>query len=286
MNVGLFIVGAPKAGTTSLYHYLNEHPEVFMSREKETDFFSCEELEELSTYYKSKCVPNLEAYNLQFKGAVKEKIFGEGSVSYLYYPKVPLKIKEYNPDSKIIIMLRHPVDRAYSHYLMDYRLGLINVSFEDVMKNGLGSNKVFYQQCIELGLYYNQVKRYLDVFGENNVHFIEYESFKRNTSEEVRNVFKFIDVDSEFSPKMNRVHNRFSIPSNKYLRKLYAQVWLRKLLAFVFPNRVVEKVKRVFFKQEKPHLPSKLRRALLEVYSKDISNLEKLLNLDLSSWRN
>ena len=286
MKVGLFIVGAPKAGTTSLYHYLSEHPEVFMSREKETDFFSNEELKELSSYYKSKSVASLDAYKLQFEGATDAKILGEGSVSYLYYPKVPVKIKEYNPSSKIIIMLRHPVDRAYSHYLMDYRMGLIDVSFEEVMNGkGIEANKVFYQQCIELGFYYAQVKRYLDVFGASNVHLIEYESFKSNTSEEMQKVFEFIDIDLDFSPKINKVHNRFLMPSNNYLKKLYAQVWLRKVLVFILPNNVVEKVKGVFFKQSKPKLSSVLRNQLLEIYAEDISQLEKILNLDLSEWR-
>ena len=286
MKVGLFIVGAPKAGTTSLYHYLSEHPEVFMSREKETDFFSNEELKELSSYYKSKSVASLDAYKLQFEGATDAKILGEGSVSYLYYPKVPVKIKEYNPSSKIIIMLRHPVDRAYSHYLMDYRMGLIDVSFEEVMNGkGIEANKVFYQQCIELGFYYAQVKRYLDVFGTSNVHLIEYESFKSNTSEEMQKVFEFIDIDLIFSPNINKVHNRFLMPSNNYLKKLYAQVWLRKVLVFILPNNVVEKVKGVFFKQSKPKLSSVLRNQLLEIYAEDISQLEKMLNLDLSEWR-
>jgi hypothetical protein len=286
MKVGLFIVGAPKAGTTSLYHYLSEHPEVFMSREKETDFFSSEELKGLSFYYKSKSVPSLEAYKLQFEGATDAKILGEGSVSYLYYPKVPVKIKEYNPSSKIIIMLRHPVDRAYSHYLMDYGLGLIDVSFEEVMnRKGIEANKVFYQQCIELGFYYAQVKRYLDIFGASNVHLIEYESFKRNTSEEMQKVFEFIDIDLGFSPNINKVHNRFSMPNNSYLRKLYAQVWLRKALAFVLPNNAIEKVKGVFFKQGKPKLSSASRKQLLEIYAEDISKLEKMLNLDLLEWR-
>ena len=104
-------------------------------------------------------------------------------------------------------------------------------------------------------------------------------------TEEMQKVFEFIDIDLDFSPNINKVHNRFSMPSNNYLRKLYAQVWLRKVLAFVLPNNVVEKVKGVFFKQGKPKLSSVLRNQLLEIYAEDIAQLEKMLNLDLSEWR-
>ena len=147
MKVDFFIVGAPKAGTTSLYHYLNEHLEVEMSSQKEPDYFSDDALQEQGLYYGKNRIDTLDKYNNLFVNH-QAKLRGEGSVSYFFYDDVPNKIKKYNPDSKIIIMLRNPIDRAFSHYLMDYRLGLVSESFEDIVKKKSNHKYVnlFYQQ--------------------------------------------------------------------------------------------------------------------------------------------
>ena len=103
MKVDFFIVGAPKAGTTSLCHYLNEHPEIVMSRQKETDFFSDESLQKQGLYYGKNRVDKIEKYHNLFP-TLQEKKYGEASVSYLFYEDVPKKIKEYNSNGKIIII--------------------------------------------------------------------------------------------------------------------------------------------------------------------------------------
>ena len=168
MKVDFFIVGAPKAGTTSLYYYLNEHPEIEMSTQKETDFFSDSAIQKQGLYYGENRINTLEKYHNLFP-TTQEKKYGEASVSYLFYEDVPEKIKAYNSKGKIIIMLRNLVDRAFSHYLMDYRLGLISSTLEEVIecKSYNKKSKLFYQQYIELGLYFKQVKRYLEIYDKN-----------------------------------------------------------------------------------------------------------------------
>src|SRR6188508_1581564 len=129
-----FIVGAPKAGTTSLYYYLKRHPEVFMSPIKEPNFFAYEETIKQNLYHKEKGVGTLEEYKDLFAEANgRHKAIGEASVSYLFYPPVPERIKQMVPDAKIIISLRNPVDRALSHYYMEYKLGYVNVPLEDIL---------------------------------------------------------------------------------------------------------------------------------------------------------
>ena len=178
MKVNLFIVGAPKAGTTSLHHYLNEYPEILMSIIKEPDFFSDIEIQEQGLYYGSSRINNITKYNSLFSDWIDESIIGEASVSYLFYPNVPQRIKIYNDNSKIIIMLRNPIERAFSHYLMDYRLGLTSDTFEEEFDK---KNTLNFQQYFLLGNYFHQVKRYLDIFGKENVHIIWYSDFKENT---------------------------------------------------------------------------------------------------------
>lgn len=285
MKVGLFIVGAPKSGTTSLYHYLKEHPEICMSKEKELDYFSHNCVDEIKKYYKSNPITNYDDYLSQFESVSGEKVFGEGSVSYLFYPNVANEIREYNSEAKIIIMLRNPIDRAYSHYLMDYKLGLVSDSLEEVINQKEGKwSKAHYQQFIELGLYYQQVKRYIDVFGRENVHVIEYESFKNNTAGEVRKVFGFVNVDDTHLPNVV-VYNRFMMPKRVWVKKLYSLVWFRKILSRIFPEKGVRIIKAIFFEKGKPKLSIDLRKKLLKIYEEDIAALEVLLKLDLSQWK-
>lgn len=285
-RVDFFIVGAPKAGTTSLYNYLDEHPQIVMSSQKETDFFSDEALQKNKLYYSKNRISTLAEYHALFQDH-EDKIIGEASVSYLFYKDVPQKIKAYNPKAKIIIMLRNPTDRAFSHYLMDYRLGLINQSFESVFarEKRISKHELFYQQYITLGLYYNQVKRYFETFGRENVHVIFYDDFKKHLSTQVEKVYKFLEVDSVFVPQLNTKHNTYSMPKYDWARKLYGVVKFRKLLRKILPHQIVKQARRhLFTKKDKPVLSDHLRGQLIKLYSDDLKQLGKLLNFDLNKW--
>ena len=170
MLPNFIIVGAPKAGTTSIYRYLSKHPEVFMSSPKEINYFSIDQIESQNLYYNYFKVKSLIEYEKLFDGVTNETAIGEGSVSYLFYKETPAKIKNIIPDVKIIILLREPISRAFSHYLMDNKLGLVNDSFENIIFKTSISDKqnLYYQQYVELGLYYKQIKRYFDIFFLNN----------------------------------------------------------------------------------------------------------------------
>jgi hypothetical protein len=287
MKVDFFIVGAPKAGTTSLYHYLNEHPEIVMSRQKETDYFSDEDLQKKGLYYGKNRINTLEKYHSLFQNADQKKT-GEASVSYLFYEDVPQKIKAYNSNGKIIIMLRNPVDRAFSHYLMDYRLGLISKSFESILENEKKDIKtsLFYQQYIELGQYSGQVKRYIEKFGKENVTIIFYYDFKNHVVKEVQKVYEFLEVDSKYRAEIENKHNTYSMPKNNWIRLIYSFVSFRKILNRILPKRKVRKIKeKLFIKSKKPKLSDVLRARLINLYAHDIKQLEELLSVDLSQWK-
>ncbi len=287
MKVDFFIVGAPKAGTTSLYYYLNEHPEIEMSTQKETDFFSDSAIQKHGLYYGRKRIDTLEKYHDLFS-TTQEKKYGEASVSYLFYEDVPEKIKAYNSKGKIIIMLRNLVDRTFSHYLMDYRLGLISCTLEEVIesKSYNKKSKLFYQQYIELSLYFNQVKRYLEIFGSENVHIIFYQDFKNDIEVVMKRVYHFLEVDSKFKPKVEKKHNTFIIPKNNFIKIVYSFVGLRRFLKFFIPENLVKKMQNTFFKKDKkPELSLKLRKKMNELFLHDINLLEDLLSKDLSIWK-
>jgi len=287
MLPNFIIVGAPKAGTTSLYQYLSEHPQVFMSTPKEVNYFSREEIEVQGLYYKAFKAGSLEEYKLLFDNAKGRKAIGEGSVSYLFYPNTAAKIKESIPDAKIIILLRNPVDRGFSHYLMDYRLGLVDLPYENIVRKISTSKNIglYYQQYVELGLYYEQVKRYLEIFGTEQVKIYLQEDLRQDTKGIVFDLYNFLNIDKSFVPEVDIEHNAFLMPKNKFIHKLYSSSTIRSCISSVVPNRVKYYLLNTLFeRKKKPILSQETRDFLLKIYESDIKNLEKLINRDLSFW--
>ena len=283
MKVSVFIVGAPKSGTTSLHYYLNNHPEVLMSSLKEPDYFSNKEIMDQKLYYKDPNINTLNEYHNLFLDRKDERLLGESSVSYLFYPEVSSRIKKYNKNAKIIIMIRNPIERALSHYLMDFRLGFIGEKFQDIFNLQKGAH---FQQYFLLGNYYPQIKRYIDKFGKTNVHIIKYSDFKKQSKEEVRKVFKFIGVDSEVKVNIENIYNSSFIARNLIIRKLYSISYLRSLFSVLFSPKLIKLIRTVFFKKpDKPKLESPFLRLISEYYLKDIGKLEELLSIDLSEWK-
>lgn len=287
MKVDFFIVGAPKAGTTSLYYYLSEHPGIEMSSKKETNFFSHHSIQKQSLYYNSEIIDTLDLYHSLFKDNNRVK-YGEASVSYLYYNDVPQKIKEYNSEGKIIIMLRDLADRAFSHYQMDFRLGLVNAKLEDIIDNRESNKRsqLFYQQYIELSMYYNQVKRYIDTFGRENIHIIFYEDFNSNIELVVKGIYDFLEVDKSFIPELDRIHNMSFTPRNSFFRMLYSWSAIRKFLRLFIPKKTMNMIKNNFLGSKiNPKLSIKLRQKMNRLFLHDIELLEDLLSKDLSIWK-
>jgi|TARA_B110000305_G_scaffold242093_1_gene319814 hypothetical protein len=285
MKVDFFIVGAPKAGTTSLYKYLNQHQDVVMSSVKEPNYFSNEELESQDLYYASKNITDEKDYHSLFQANGEKKKLGEASVSYLFYPKVSKRIFTYNKDAKIIIILRNPVDRAYSHYKMDFRLGFVKRDFEDLVLNNNQEGSLFYQQYIDLGLYHLQVKSYIDEFGSTNVCVMFYEDLKKDRATFVNNIFSFLNLKSDSNINFNLKYNKSKLPSNNFMRYLYSISLVRKTASFLFNERLINFINKNFFRESNQEIESKVRHKLNQVFLNDIFMLEKLLNKDLSSWR-
>ena len=280
MKVNTFIVGAPKAGTTSLYFYLQQHPDVCMSEIKEPNYFTAQDVVKL--YYDVSPVNSEDWYHSIFAEPTR-RVVGEGSVSYLFYPEVAQKIYDYNSEARILIILRNPVQRAFSHYLMDCRLGLCDISFEKILENPSKYPR-FYQQFISLGKYHQQIKRYIDVFGKNQVKVMFYDDLKADTSLFVDQVFSFLALTSVDVNMV--VKNKFKQPSSTIVAKLYQFKWLRSCLNIFFPKKLLLMIKSVLFKNfKKPKLDPAIKRKLSEIYKKDIAELSELLSKDLSAWQ-
>lgn len=279
MKVNTFIVGAPKAGTTSLHFYLNQHPEICMSSIKEPNYFSAQEVENL--YYNSEIVSSTKVYNSLFE--TNSKINGESSVSYLYYHQVARRIYEYNNDAKIIIMLRKPTDRLFSHYLMDKRLGLCFISLKEIYDNR-DTHSLFFQQFFLLGNYSEQIKRYEEVFDKSQILILLYDDLKLNAKSVVDRAFSFLQVD-KIEVDLE-VKNQMLVPSNGFLSTIYKFRFIRKFLRFIFPISLIKSIKKTFFNSKvTEELSSQELKMISNYYEDEISNLELLINTDLSIWK-
>ncbi len=286
MKVDFFIVGAPKSGTTSLYKYLSEHPQISMSSIKEPNYFSNKSLKNQTLYYDQNIIEDLERYHQLFSNDSIEKKKGEASVSYLFYKDVPKKINDYNPDAKIIIILRNPIERAYSHYLMDYRLGLVNENFNEIIKKKLKHKnaKLYFQQYVELGEYANQIKRYLNEFNINQIMIIDYEDFIKETDLVIDKVHRFLGVNN-FVTESNKKYNTFTFSKYKLIRFLYSFVFFRNTIKFILPRKILIILFRLFFtNNNKPEIDEETVEYLKDYFKKDILELNHIIDKDFVKW--
>jgi len=284
-----FIVGAAKAGTTFLYYFLKQHPQIYMSPLKEPHYFSDIHIKEK---IEKRYIYKRKDYLALFMGIKGEKAIGEASVSYLCYESSPYNIKRVIPRAKIIIILRNPIERAFSHFLMDIRDGKLppDAEFIETVKNdyykigrkGWGHSNLF----IEFGMYYEQVKRYLEIFGKENVSVNFFEDLKQDKFTCIKNIFKFLDVDEGFRPDSKVKSNAFAIPRSSLLQSIYMNGRLKNLGRKLIPDSLKEDVMTIFLKKaDKPVMKSDDRYFLWNIYEKDIQNLGELLEKDLTHWR-
>ena len=275
-----FIVGAPKAGTTSLYEYLSRHPEVYMPAAiKEPDYFSHEEIVQQQLYYKTTHVKDAKGYKALFAGVTNQKAVGEASVSYLFYPQTANKIYKFNPAAKIIIILREPVERAYSHYLMDYRLGLLDAAFEDIIFRKLEHRyaDMYFQQVVSLGEYAEQITRYLEVFSPDQVKILFYDHLKTDPGGVMKSIFKFLEIDEAFPIDTSQRFNAHAAPKNGLVEKMYKMHHLRRSISQLVPEALKNSFRRVFFKQsKKPEISAEAKAYLTEHYRNDVQKIREL----------
>lgn len=275
----LFIVGAAKSGTTSLYHYLRQHPDVFMPSYKEPHFFSqVKPKPELEVFLKH---ISSETDYLELFEKTSAKIIGEASTSYLWDKETPQRIKGVAPDAKIIIMLRQPVERAFSHYLNNVREAYEKRDFhqailEDLQatQKGWGISSLY----VDLGYYCEQVERYLKVFGKN-VHVIFFEEFTKDIPVHVEQVFKFLEIDPSYASKVEpEVRNPYARPSSGLSKWLLGTPAVRRVVRALSPASLRPMLRSLLLKKDaKPVMAAETLALLNDVYKDQAHCLEALL---------
>jgi hypothetical protein len=307
-----FVAGAPKAGTTSFYHHLDSHPQIYMSPIKEPSYFASElrienfseewqvqlrrENEALREYLRGPMttkrfggpVVEWEDYLLLFRNVRDETAIGEASVSYLWSETAAGNIASRIPNAKIILVLRNPVDRAFSQYLQALGSGLVRASFREQSAAAMNSrSRQFHvlNPFLEFGMYYEQVKRYLDLFPPENVLIHVYEEMRRHPEEAMARTFRFLDV----SPEMT------AAPSTRFMeprvpRMISLGYGLKKFGIWQKTSRLVPDALRPAIRKaiHRPRASLKIapedRAYLQNHYREDIRKLEGLLKQDLHFW--
>lgn len=285
------VVGSAKAGTTSLFNFLGEHPQVFLPKRKEPKFFSYSSgINKLNGPRDEKtiqfAVKTPENYQALYKNK-GSKIAGDGSVDNLYfYSKVIPLIKEYLGDVKIIICLRDPIARAFSAYSMQLRDSRETLSYSDALKeeaNRIKDNYEFIWHYKNCGLYYEQVKAYMDNF--TNVKIVFNSDLRHDTQNTMDSVLSFLNIN-EFNFDLEKNHNVTGIPKNKLFHQIFVlssfgRTFRKLFLSEKLKNFLKEKVFNKLIKYEKVEKETHENSTLLEFFKDDVDKLSKLLDKDL-----
>lgn len=297
MLPNFMIIGAARSGTSALYEYLDQHPQVFMSDPKEPHFFAFMEQETSfrgpgdDVMLNDVVVPDREAYERLFRNAEDATAVGEGSVSSLYYPEAARNIKALVPGARLVCMLRNPADRAYSAFMYmrsrlyepldDFRAAL------DAEPKRIDENWHHIWHYRRMGRYLRQVKRYLDLFGHEQMRIYLYDDFHRDPSAVLRDVFGFLGVDDSFVPPDEPSPVVSGEPKNKVLQTfLMRSRPIKEVVRATLPSSVRRRVQRGLVSRnlERSPLAPDLKAELLDFYRDETLALGDLIGRDLSSW--
>jgi Sulfotransferase family len=284
-----YIVGAAKCGTASLYGHLRKHPQVFLPEVKEPNFFATGAPEGEAVFD----IPHyrtVDEYQRLYRKATGYSAIGDTSNSYLWDASSPGRIKEVRPDAKIIMMLRDPVMRAHSFYLMSFRAGDEDAStFREAIERDRrrGRDNWFTSWLyVEGGLYHEQVRRFIDTFGREQVLVLLADELAKDPRAVFLKISNHIGID--FTPfkgmELSEAYNTYRMPRFELAYRIAGKVGLRGSMLPVAVRRKLSK-NPILFDLKKPEPDQQSRRYLQEIYDPDITKLEELLGRKLPELR-
>ena len=295
-----FIVGAPKSGTTSLFHYLDQHPDIYIPSIKEPRFFIADDIlatsddDPIKEYLLRTSTLNQQEYLDLYKDS-SNKILGDASIQYLYHYEtvIPKMLKLVGKEVKILIVLRNPVDRAfsnYSHNLSTYE----NLDFEqalalesDRILNGFNS----FWHYKGHSMYGKQVEAFFQNF--DNVKLVFFEDFIRDIENTVKDIYTFLDVDSSFTTSDYLVNKKNTGQAksklfNQFMVNVKKIKGVKKIAYYIFGERRVkhfnELILRANLSKKKVKLDVKLRDQLNQFFKQDVEYLKKVVPNQKIDW--
>lgn len=292
-----FLIGAAKAGTTALFYYLKQHPAIYACPLLEPNYFALQGQKPAFSGPGDKeavnqhSITDLESYELLFQDVAIEQVAGEVSPLYLYHPETAHRISQQVPMAKLIVILRDPVERAYSSFLHLRRDGREPCEFfedalaEEDRRIAAGWEHLWHYKA--MGFYAEQLERYLTHFSRSQMLILLHDDFKRRPVETLQQIFAFLGIDTSFEPDMSRRLNQSGIPKMQLLQQMVSSRGMAKrMLARVLPetikSRLVTQVQQ--WNLEKPTMKPAIKKALRSEYQSDVLRLQKMLQIDLSAW--
>jgi hypothetical protein len=276
-----FIVGAPRCGTTSVYEYLWQHPEVYVSVHKEPQFFGSD----LTTL--AGAIREEALYLELFAGAGDRPRVGEASVWYLQSRRAASEIREFSPDARIIILVREPVQMIHSLHSLYTRSGNEDlptleeaVAAEPERREGrrMPPTAYFPEGLIytDVARHAEKVARYLEVFGRGNVHCILFDDLVRDTAGVYRKTLEFLEIDPAFEAELEpkKSAQRARMLGIRQLRHTSPEIRSRMQFDHI----------RLHGGAPRLPLPAALAGRLRELFADDVAHLGRLLGRDLSAW--
>lgn len=290
MLPNFLVVGAQKAGTTSLHNYLQAHPDIYLPAQKETKFFVHER-------HYSKGIGFYES--AYFSERTVESAVGEVDPDYMYCEQsLPRIIQHLNPDSlKVIFIFRNPVERAFSQYLMNYRRGHESLSFEEAIATESSRIRLGHMENLRYsyatrGYYLRQVERFLQHIDRSRMLFLLSETLESDPVHCLQEVYRFLNVKEDFEPPNigERFHQATAPRSHALARRLQVQGLERRLLRRFIPSTSLRRSLRnwlVRFNQSGQNtmrMDPEIHRQLVQDFSVENTRLADFLGRDLGSW--
>jgi len=293
------VIGAAKCGTDSLCHYLGQHPDIFISPNREPNFFVAEGQDHIPYHgpgdvvaLENMWVSDLADYQSLFAGVTTETAVGEGTAWYIYFEDAPRRIRHHIPDAKLIAVLRNPVDRAYSAYTMLLRDGreplvdfgaALDAEEERVKREW---EPIWYYA--RMGFYSRQLERYYSLFDRDQLRVVIYDDFDSNPQPVLRQMFEFLNVDHSFVPDTSRRTNVSLVPRHHRLHHIVAGEYrLKTVVKKLVPANARQAVKRPLVNRNLTRpapLNDEVRGRLVDLFRDDILETQDLLGRDLSHW--
>lgn len=288
------VIGAAKSGTTALHHYLGQHPQVFMSPVRETSFFALDGARPQfrgprAEIMNSDAIWRFEDYARLFDGVAGERAVGEVCPRYLFQLGTAAKVVRRLPEVRVVAVLRHPAERAFSSFAMYKRDGFepcptLDAAIDDEPRRL--RETWAYAIHVNYGFYGRQLQEYFDVLPRQSIKCFLYEDLVEQPGRFFAELFEFIGVDADFMPDTERRHNASGMIRNPLLRVLWTRTHGVRSAVPLLPKPVRRRVASFFTSRAMDPLPfpAETRGRLIEIYRDDIGRLQDLIGRDLSHW--
>lgn len=269
------VVGATKAATTWLYQCLNEHPEVFVPSLKEVNYFSYHYTQDIQWYLSF------------FTDVQNEKAIGELSPSYFICDECPKRIYTFNPDIRLLFMLRNPIERAYSQYCMELRYNTVSENLD----KELNLESIIVRES----LYYQQISKFKKL-PFKHLKFIIYDDIQTNPQKVLADIFEFLGVDKSFKNQALFKKHYAQLPRQRfekaytYLVALYRWINNNNTIGRNILNSLKKKGLNDEFhrlnsvQKEYPQMSIEKTQELLNFYRQDVEQLSRLIDRDMTFW--